>query len=120
MLTLTTRTASLLAFGLLGAAFVSTTHAQKAATPAATQLTAEETKAGWKLLFDGKTLNGWRGYKRPDATGFALGGQGGMLTLPKNDGKDTRGARDLDLQPTPTTTSSWRGTGRSRWAATAA
>src|SRR5690349_21721490 len=26
-------------------------------------LTAAESAAGWKLLFDGTTLNGWRGYK---------------------------------------------------------
>lgn len=26
-------------------------------------LTAAEKSAGWKLLFDGKSLNGWRGYK---------------------------------------------------------
>lgn len=28
------------------------------------KLTAQETKAGWKLLFDGKTTKGWRGYKQ--------------------------------------------------------
>ncbi len=27
-------------------------------------LTADETKAGWKLLFDGKTLNGWHNFKK--------------------------------------------------------
>jgi hypothetical protein len=29
-------------------------------------LTEEEKAAGWKLLFDGKTTEGWRGYKRDD------------------------------------------------------
>ena len=28
-------------------------------------LTAEEHKAGWKLLFDGKSLAGWQGFKTP-------------------------------------------------------
>jgi hypothetical protein len=29
-------------------------------------LTAEEQAAGWKLLFDGKTTAGWRGYRKDD------------------------------------------------------
>src|SRR6476660_10405774 len=40
-------------------------HGDKAnsATPANT-LTAAERAAGWKLLFDGQTTNGWRGFRR--------------------------------------------------------
>jgi hypothetical protein len=36
--------------------------------PAAPQnvLTAEEQQAGWKLLFDGQTTQGWRGWKKDD------------------------------------------------------
>ena len=46
-------------------------------------------------LFDGKSLSGWRGYKKTDATGSRWAVQDGMLTLSRNDGKDTRGARDI-------------------------
>jgi hypothetical protein len=38
----------------------------KAAAPAANQLTDEEKKAGWKLLFDGTSFDGWRSFKRDD------------------------------------------------------
>ena len=46
-------------------------------------------------LFDGTSLTGWRAYKRPDATGSRWTVQDGLLTLAPNDGKDTRGARDI-------------------------
>ncbi len=51
--------------------------------------------AGWISLFDGTSLNGWRGYKKPDTTGTRWVVQDGMLTLPAKDGKDTRGSRDI-------------------------
>ena len=45
-------------------------QAAPAAKPAPNTLTAAEAAAGWTLLFDGKTLDAWRGYGRetlPDA-----------------------------------------------------
>ena len=68
-----------------------------ASSPPATglnQLTAAEKRAGWKLLFDGKSLAGWRGYKRP-ASETRWKVEDGLLTIDPNDGKDTRGARDI-------------------------
>lgn len=46
-------------------------------------------------LFDGQSLNGWRGYRKADAAGTRWRVENGLLTLPPNDGKDTRGARDI-------------------------
>ena len=37
--------------------------ALQAGEPPPNQLTPEEAAAGWKLLFDGKTTDGWRNYK---------------------------------------------------------
>jgi inosose dehydratase len=53
------------------------------------------TAAGWTPLFDGKSMNGWRGYKQKDAVATRWRVENGMLTIPANDGKDTRGALDL-------------------------
>lgn len=49
-------------------------------TPAMTGLTAEETAAGWKSLFNGTDLTGWKGYKK-DAPGAAWKVENGELTL---------------------------------------
>ena len=51
--------------------------------------------AAWTPLFDGKTLKGWRGYRKPDAASTRWTVEDGMLTVPGTDGKDTRGALDL-------------------------
>lgn len=50
---------------------------------------------GFKPLFDGKTLDGWRGYKKADAADTRWKVENGMVTIPENDGKDTRGQRDI-------------------------
>jgi hypothetical protein len=65
----------------------STDAARKTATP--------DKASGWIALFDGKSLEGWRGYKREDAKGTRWRVENGTLTLPKADGSDTRGARDI-------------------------
>jgi hypothetical protein len=54
---------------------------------------AKET--GWITLFDGKSLKGWRGYKKPDTAGTRWIVQDGLLTLAPKDGRDTRGALDI-------------------------
>ncbi len=50
---------------------------------------------GFTPLFDGKTLNGWRGYKKADAADTRWKVENGILTIPEIDGKDTRGNRDI-------------------------
>jgi hypothetical protein len=50
-------------------------------------LTAAEKSAGWKLLFDGKTLNGWRGYKT-EAVGAPWKVQDGAVVLTAAKGGD--------------------------------
>jgi hypothetical protein len=91
-------TLPVLGLGLLGMLLVPSIGAQQpahAGAAAKTSLTPDETREGWKLLFDGSTLTGWRAYKKPDASGTRWLVADGMLTLPRADGKDTRGARDL-------------------------
>jgi hypothetical protein len=62
---------------------------------AANTLTAAEKSAGWMLLFDGHTVDAWRGYKRPDVTESRWRVEQGLLTLPADNGRDTHGQRDI-------------------------
>jgi len=49
----------------------------------------------WIQLFDGKSLAGWRGYKKPDSKETMWKVENGTLTLPATGAGDTRGTRDL-------------------------
>jgi hypothetical protein len=62
--------------------------AQTDSTP--NTLTPAEKAAGWTLLFDGRSLEGWRGYKKPDANGLRWKVEDGSLTLPSTTAPGTR------------------------------
>jgi hypothetical protein len=83
-----------IALSIVAASSVAQTAGQKADS-AANTLTAAEKTAGWTLLFDGHTVDGWRGYKRPDATESRWKVEEGLLTLPADNGRDTHGQRDI-------------------------
>lgn len=80
---------------LFAGTLLSVIGAQSGSDSAANTLTAAERHSGWTLLFDGVSLSGWRGYKKPDATGTRWRVEDGLLTVPPNNGQDTRGALDL-------------------------
>ena len=65
------------------------------AAQAPNQLAPADQQAGWTLLFNGTSLDGWRAYKRPDAAGTRWVVKDNLLCLAPGDSTDTRGARDI-------------------------
>jgi hypothetical protein len=86
------RTACVMALIVAGSAAVSSAEPQNGA--GANRLSPAEQKAGWILLFDGHSLDGWRGYKRADAAGMRWKVEDGFLTLPA-DGTGTGKPGDI-------------------------
>jgi hypothetical protein len=72
---------------LLAIALLTVTAAAQETTP--NTLTPAEQKDGWKLLFDGKSTDGWRIYKQKDAgkwaaiDGLLVSGGGDLMTSEK-------------------------------------
>jgi len=58
-------------------------------------LTPQEIKAGWKLLWDGKTTNGWRGADKSEfpAKGWTI--HNGILTVNESGGGESRNGGDI-------------------------
>ena len=85
---------SLVLISIAAAATLWTSSSLKAASPH-NSLTAEEKKAGWHLLFDGKTTSGWRSYGKNQfpSKGWVIEGE----TLHKQ-----KGVRQGDIMTTGT------------------
>ncbi|WP_341226568.1 DUF1080 domain-containing protein [uncultured Arcticibacterium sp.] len=52
-------------------------------------LSAQEVNQGYKLLFDGKSFDGWRGVNRKDMTGKRWSVDDGNIMISKSDGSET-------------------------------
>jgi hypothetical protein len=68
---------------------------QEVAAPAANTLSAEEKAAGWSLLWDGKTSEGWRSVRGPE---FPTGGweiKDALLIINETGGAESASAGDI-------------------------
>ena len=75
---------------ILSMVAASTLPAAAQAPSTANTLTAAEKAAGWTLLFDGHSLDGWRGYKKADAAGSRWTIDDGSISLPAQTAAGTR------------------------------
>jgi hypothetical protein len=66
-----------------------------AAEPAMNELSAAESGAGWKLLFDGKSLAGWRGYALPGPPVRGWSVADGCIKNAKTNGRPGGGGGDI-------------------------
>jgi hypothetical protein len=64
----------------------------------ANTLTSEEKAAGWRLLFDGTTLNGWRGFKAAAPAGWSASDGAVARTGPGGDLMTAEQFGDFELQ----------------------
>ena len=64
-------------------------------SPSPNQLTPEERRAGWRLLFDGKTTGGWRGFKKTDFPADKWAVRDGCLAKTATGTGDSHGGGDI-------------------------
>jgi hypothetical protein len=76
-------------------ALAAVTWLSAAQTTAPNTLTAAERQQGWKLLFDGKTLTGWRGYDPQMDLTKSWSVTVGWLKNAKNNGRPGSGGGDI-------------------------
>lgn len=80
-------------FILTGLLFATLVAAEKPQTP--NTLTDKEKKAGWTLLFDGKTTNGWRGAYKDKFPEKGWTVADGLLTIQQSDGSESQSFGDI-------------------------
>lgn len=78
---------------ILGLLALSLIAAEKPQAP--NTLSAQEKKDGWKLLFDGKTTNGWRGAYKDAFPAKGWNVADGLLTIQKSDGSESQSFGDI-------------------------
>jgi 3-keto-disaccharide hydrolase len=80
---------------LLSAVAVSLAAQSAKSTGASEQFTAAERAEGWRLLFDGTSTNGWRGFKTSafPTTGWVV--ENGWLKRVKTSSQDSQGGGDI-------------------------
>lgn len=69
--------------------------ADESSTSKPNTLTADEAKAGWRLLWDGKTTEGWRSAKSDSFPKKGWTMQDGVLTIHGNNGRESAGGGDI-------------------------
>lgn len=80
-------------FILTGLLLATLVAAEKPQTP--NTLTDKEKKAGWTLLFDGKTTNGWRGAYKDKFPEKGWTVADGLLTIQQSDGSESQSFGDI-------------------------
>ena len=68
---------------------------QEVAAPEPNTLTADEKAAGWNLLWDGKTNEGWRSAHGPDFPKEGWQMKDGVLIVPESGGAESKAAGDI-------------------------
>jgi hypothetical protein len=61
----------------------------------ANRLTSAQQAAGWRLLFDGVSTKGWRGFAKPAGTINGWIAESGWLKHPATTGQDSKGTGDI-------------------------
>ena len=79
----------------VAALFAASARAQGDAASTPNTLTDAEKAAGWQLLWDGKTSDGWRSAKSENFPTHGWFMKNGVLTVHENGGEESAGGGDI-------------------------